>query len=55
MALVYETGGREALIPDICVAIVRSVVTPRETLAGMAFGSNQKETQETMTNIEHGM
>lgn len=29
MALVYETGGSEALIPDVCVAIVRRVVTPR--------------------------
>lgn len=28
MALVYETGGSEALIPDVCVAIVRRVVTP---------------------------
>lgn len=28
MAFVYETGGNDALIPDVWVAIVRRVVTP---------------------------
>ena len=42
-------------MPEICVAIVRSVVTPNETLAGMAFGSSQNDTQETMTSMQHGM
>lgn len=30
MALVYDTGGSDALIPDVWVAIVRSVVTPMD-------------------------
>lgn len=42
-------------VPEIWVAIVSKVVTPSDTLAGIAFGSNQKLTQETMTNIEFGM
>lgn len=29
MAFVYDTGGREALMPDDWVAIVSRVVTPR--------------------------
>lgn len=28
IAFVYDTGGRDALIPDVWVAIVRRVVTP---------------------------
>lgn len=28
MAFVYDTGGSDALIPDVCVAMVSSVVTP---------------------------
>ena len=42
------------MIPDVCVDIVRSVVTPRETRAGIAFWSNQKLTQDTMTSMQHG-
>jgi hypothetical protein len=37
------------------VTIVKSVVTPSGTLAGTASGSNQNETQETMTNIQDGI
>ena len=54
MALVYATGGSELLIEAVCVDMVRRVVTPRETLAGTAFGSNQKDTQDTMTNMQQG-
>ena len=35
--LVYATGGRERLTPAVCVDIVRSVVTPKETLAGTDY------------------
>lgn len=28
MAFVYDTGGSDALIPDVCVAMVSRVVTP---------------------------
>ena len=42
-------------LPEIWVAMVSRVVTPSDTRAGMALGSSQKETQETMTNIEFGM
>ena len=35
--LVYATGGRERLTPAVCVDIVSSVVTPRETLAGTDY------------------
>ena len=54
MALVYETGGNWALMPEVWVDIVSKVVTPKETRAGMAFWSNQKLTQETITNIQQG-
>lgn len=29
IALVYDTGGSDAFMPEVCVAIVRRVVTPR--------------------------
>lgn len=54
MALVYATGGKELLMDAVCVDIVSRVVTPNETLAGTAFGSSQKLTQETMTNMQQG-
>ena len=38
----------------VLVDIVSKVVTPRATLAGTAFGSIQKENQETMTNMQVG-
>lgn len=40
---------------DVCVDMVKRVVTARETLAGTALGSNQKLTQDTTTNMQHGM
>ena len=42
------------LVPTCWVDMVRRVVTPRDTRAGTALGSSQKETQETMTNIQQG-
>jgi len=55
MALVYETGGRDALMPDVCVAIVSSVVTPSDTRAGTALWSSQNDTHDTITSMQHGM
>lgn len=54
MALVYDTGGSWALMPEVWVDIVSKVVTPSETLAGIAFWSNQKLTQDTITNMQQG-
>ena len=51
----YDTGGKDALMPEICVAMVRRVVTPNDTRAGIALGSSQNETQLTMTNIQQGI
>ena len=55
MALVYATGGKAELIEAVWVDIVSKVVTPRATRAGTACASNQKLTQETMTNMHPGM
>ena len=54
IAFVYATGGSELLIDAVCVDMVRRVVTPNDTLAGTAFGSNQKDTHDTITSIQHG-
>jgi len=54
MALVYATGGSELLMDAVCVDMVSSVVTPSDTRAGTAFGSSQKLTHDTMTNMQHG-
>ena len=54
MALVYETGGSWADMPLVWVDMVSSVVTPSDTLAGMACWSSQKLTQETMTSMQQG-
>jgi hypothetical protein len=51
----YEILGRAALVEDIKVVMVKTVVTPKATLAGVAFRCNQKDTQEMMTIKEAGM
>jgi hypothetical protein len=38
----------------VWVDMVSNVVTPNDTLAGTALGSNQKLTQDTMTNMQQG-
>ena len=38
----------------VWVDIVSSVVTPKLTLAGTAFGSSQKLTHDTITNMQQG-
>lgn len=49
MDLTYEILGRAAFVDDISVVIVNTVVTPRDTRAGVALRFNQKETHDIMT------
>lgn len=53
--LTYEIFGKAAFVEDIRVVIVRTVVTPKATRAGVALRCNQKETQEMMTMRDAGM
>lgn len=55
MDLTYEIFGKAAFVEDISVVIVSTVVTPRETLAGVAFRFSQNDTQEMMTIRPDGM
>ena len=43
------------MMEDVWVDMVSKVVTPRATRAGTAFWSSQKDTQDTITNMQHGM
>lgn len=47
--LTYEIFGNAALVDDISVVIVNTVVTPRATRAGVAFLFNQKDTHDIIT------
>ena len=51
----FLTFGREALDPELCVVIVKTVVIPSATLAGAASMLIQKETQDKMTISRLGM
>ena len=42
------------MTPGVWVDMVNKVVTPRATLAGTERLSSQKETQDTMTNMQEG-
>lgn len=53
--LTYEILGRAAFVEDISVVIVSTVVTPSDTLAGVAFRFNQNETHDIMTISPDGM
>lgn len=55
MDLTYEILGSAALVEDIRVVIVNTVVTPSATLAGVAFRLSQNETQEMMTISPDGI
>ena len=50
MALMYETGGRDACDLACCVERVSSEVTPNVTLAGAASGLIQNDTHFCMKN-----
>lgn len=51
----YDILGRAAFVEDMSVVIVRTVVTPRATLAGVAFRFSQNETQLMITISPDGM
>lgn len=53
--LTYDIFGNAALVEDIRVVMVNTVVTPKATLAGVAFLFNQKLTQDMMTISPLGM
>lgn len=53
--LTYEIFGKAALVDDMRVVIVKTVVTPRATRAGVAFRFNQKETQDIITMSPDGI
>lgn len=55
MDLTYEIFGSCELVEDMRVVIVSTVVTPSDTLAGVAFLCNQKDTQDMTTMSEAGM
>lgn len=55
MDLTYEILGKAALVDDMSVVMVSTVVTPRETRAGVAARFSQKETHEMMTMSPDGM
>ena len=42
--LTYDILGKAAFVDDISVVIVNTVVTPSETLAGVAFRLSQNDT-----------
>jgi len=47
--------GNAAFVEDMRVVMVSTVVTPRATLAGVAFRFSQKLTHEMMTISPDGM
>lgn len=53
--LTYDIFGSAAFVDDIKVVIVSTVVTPNDTLAGVAFRFNQKLTQEIITIKPEGI
>ena len=55
MLFTYEIFGRALFVEDMRVVMVRTVVTPRPTLAGVAPRLSQKETQEMTTMREEGI
>jgi len=48
-ALMYDTFGSRAAVPDAMVVMVSTVSRPSEILAGTASISIQKETQDNIT------
>ena len=50
----YAVCGRFLLADDKSVVIVRTVVTPRLTLAGVAFRSNQNDVNDIKTIKDAG-
>jgi len=55
MDFTYDIFGSAALVDDMSVVMVSTVVTPNATLAGVAFRFSQKLTQDMMTISPLGM
>lgn len=55
MDLTYDIFGSTALVDVMSVVMVNTVVTPRATLAGVAFLFSQKLTQDMTTTSPLGM
>jgi hypothetical protein len=53
--LTYDILGKAAFVEDISVVIVNTVVTPRATLAGVAFLFSQNDTHDIITISDDGM
>ena len=51
----YDIFGRDALVLDISVVMVSTVVMPRATRAGTAPRDSQNETQDSTTISVEGM
>lgn len=52
MDLTYEIFGSAALVEDMSVVIVRTVVTPSATRAGVALRCSQNDTYERINELE---
>lgn len=55
MDLTYEIFGRAALVDDISVVIVSTVVTPSATRAGVALRLSQNDTHDIITISPDGI
>ena len=55
MDLTYDIFGREAFVEEMSVVMVKTVVTPSMTLAGVAPLFSQKDTHEITTIRDAGM
>lgn len=55
MDFTYDIFGSAALVEDMSVVMVSTVVTPSATRAGVAFRFNQKLTHDMMTMRPDGM
>ena len=55
ITLIYETLGREAVEPVVCVVIVSIVSTPNDIRAGTASMLIQNDTQDNPTINALGM
>ena len=53
-SVLLTLGSWSELVLLVRVIMVSQVVVPRVVLPGTALGSSQKETQDTMTNIQQG-
>lgn len=55
MDLTYDIFGKAAFVEDISVVMVKTVVTPSDTRAGVAFRFNQNDTHDIITISPDGI